>query len=133
MERICSSWSKFLPLRLDPILEGLCSSKGTRQAVTTVVPLCKIPRKYDCISIHHQIFPYFLRRIHLQVGVIPLGSISCYQQLLFFFCFFVVFFPVQNKCFTLCVFKLLFWLNFFPHTSHSNGLAPVCTRMCIAM
>lgn len=32
--------------------------------------------------------------------------------------------------FFLCAFKLDFFANFLPHTSHSCGLSPVCTLRC---
>ena len=45
MERICSTWSKFFPLREDPISEGFVVQKSN-QEVTKVVPLYKNGRKY---------------------------------------------------------------------------------------
>ena len=33
-------------------------------------------------------------------------------------------------CTILCEFRLLFWVNCFPHTLHEYGFSPVCTLIC---
>ena len=46
MERICSTRSKFFPLRVDPILDGLCHP-GNHQEFTEIVPHVKMIEKYS--------------------------------------------------------------------------------------
>ena len=41
MERICSVWSKFFSLKVDPILKMGYVVKGFKQEDTKVVSLCK--------------------------------------------------------------------------------------------
>ena len=50
-KRICSSGSKFFPLRADPILEGLCPL-GSKTEVSKVVSLCKFVGKIDSIPLN---------------------------------------------------------------------------------
>ena len=52
-EKICSCRSNFFPLRVDPILEGLCCYyKQTR------IPILKKLEKHSCILILPQLFNY---------------------------------------------------------------------------
>ena len=44
--RICSFWSKFFPLRVDPILNGSLV-QGSLQEITKVVPLVKTVETTD--------------------------------------------------------------------------------------
>ena len=47
-ERICSSWSKFFPLRVNPSLEGQCKQTGSHKSCC---PLVKIAEKHGGVPI----------------------------------------------------------------------------------
>ena len=50
-ERICYSWSKFLPLRVDLFKKGLCIQRR-KQEVTKLFPFVKIAEKHGGIPIN---------------------------------------------------------------------------------